>query len=298
MLKGLYRLILLTCLLSCAVLGQESDGRTDPQVAPREVIQSFSRQFQQGCDRWGRPVPVKLQAILQELESALRRYPHTADLHWWQAMALLELGRYEEAVARFQEIAVSPTPFREPARTFLAMAAWKSGDTARAWGYQKPLAVAMLWSRFQPVVLALALALLTFLAFRSHPQGKQLLLLMLIPAVIIVVRVVAGILLAWVVQGYPFAMSDYPLGAWVALATNVLTWGLLLWALRRFPAPARSEAVRAVMLTVGWAVAAMCLWEGRPCRFSAFAPYVVASLAVVLVSAYASLGQVVRHAGL
>ncbi len=44
--KWLCRPILLTSLLSCAVLGQESDRQTDSQVAPREVMQSFSRQFQ------------------------------------------------------------------------------------------------------------------------------------------------------------------------------------------------------------------------------------------------------------
>jgi len=348
-----------------------------------------------------------MEAILRDLETALRQYPKDPDLRWWQAMALLELGRYDEAIAKFQELAIPPTPLQEPARAFLAAAVWKARDYSRAWEYLKPYWAAILWQRFAPAVFAAALASLTFLAFVKHPKGKQLLPLMLVPTVVYALKTVVTLLLAWAIQGYPLMSSDYPPGAWVALLADLLTWFLFLAASRAFPAPARSpmaksdlspfvhmlvgtaliaalayatlggvwkhiipnkvdlivanmsipfmlhavlgatlgaiatarfivltlyatirEAfaqrwskkgvdvaivwcacllllihygiptslyeLRQALLVSGWGIAAIVWWEGRPSPLSAYVPYVLSSVLATLVSAFASLGQVIR----
>lgn len=390
-----------------AAFAQDPGDSLGSGRAPKHLIQHFSLAFQQRCDRWDRPEPRKVEAILRELEIALRQYPHDADLCWWQAMALLELGRYDEAAAKFQRLAIPPSSLEEPARAFLVAAAWKAGDYRRAWEYLRSDWISILWHRFAPAVFAGLFALLTYLAFVKHDEGKQMLLLMLLPAGVYAFRAVASLLLAWAIQGYPLMNSDYPLGAWVALSVNTLTWLLLLVAARKFRVPARSDtarskipplvhaligtaliaalvyavlgdewmqvnlnkipliaantnvpfllhtilgvtlgaiatarftvltlyatmreafaqrwskegvdaailwcafllilihygiptslyAVRQALLLSGWGIAAIILWEGRPSRFSAYMPYVVSSVVATLVSAFVSLGQVIR----
>lgn len=407
MLRLVFALMLALCLSPQGALAQDPDTARDAWRAPRHLIQRFSLQFQQRCDRWGRPEPPKVEAILRELEIALRQYPKDSDLRWWQAMALLELGRYDEAVAKFQELAIPPTPLQESARAFLVAAVWKSGDYSRAWEYLKPYWTSILWHLFAPAMLAALFALLTYAAFLKHRASNLLLLLVLTLAAVYALRTLFALLLAWAIQGYPLMNSDYPPGAWVALLVNFLTWLLLLAAARVFPVPERSStaksglpssvhiligvaligwlafavlrerwgtielarldlvtanmtipflvhavlgvtlgaiatarftvltlyatmrevfaqrwskegvdaailwcafllilvqygipssiyAVRQALLVSGWGIAAMVLWEGRPSRFSAYVPYVLCSALATFVSAFASLGQVIR----
>lgn len=406
-LRLVFMLTLALYLTPHSALAQNSGTAWGSWRAPEHLIRRFSLEFQQGCDRWDFPEPRKVEATLRDLEAALRQYPKDTYLRWWQAMALLELGRYDEAVAKFQELAIPPTPLRESARAFLIAAVWKAGDYSRAWEYLKPDMASILWHRFAPAVFAAVFALVTSLVFVKHHEGKRLLLLTLVPAGVHSVKAIATLLLAWAIQGYPLMHSDYPPGAWVALSANALTWLLLLVAARRFPVPARSDmarselsplvhvligtafiavlvyailgdewrhislnkvhlivanvnvpfmvhailgvtlgaiatarftvltlyatvrelfarrwgkegvdaailwcalllilisygipaslyAVRQALLVSGWGIAAIALWEGLPSRFSAYVPYVVSSALATFVSAFVSLGQVIR----
>ncbi len=81
------RLVFMLMLASCL----SPHGRLLPKIwtlaggawrAPRHLIQRFSRNFQQRCDRWGRPEPHKMEAILRDAAAiALRQYPQGSSIY-------------------------------------------------------------------------------------------------------------------------------------------------------------------------------------------------------------------------